>query len=733
LLSRREFLASAAAGVALAGWESSASAASPSWRTDFSAAGAGPGWPGFACVGVANLLRNGTEGVLEAGSDVFPNDPRPVAFAVDRRFAKGSISAVVTRTGAGAGVVLRRTSHRHYYAAIYDQERASLVIVRRNGDEIHELAATLAAPRLPFTLTLAATGSSPSRLAASLVDADGRSASAAASDGHSLLQGRGDPGVLATARTLFPSERNEALPALGNIHLLPYGVQEGQAVLETPAGQQVIGAIRERSTAAFREISVTTAEALALTTPSVVAATTGLPRKRGTALHVASDLPARVSLEIASRPDFRHARHVAAGVTGDFEALTAASPELETGRRYYWRPRVSRRGRESVGPTRSFGTLPPALSGSATSIAVAACASQFGPIFDQLARRRPDVLVWQGDLNYPDTHGPLAQTVSGYAGIWRDFLANPRMRPILDRASFVVRRDDHDYGVQDANSGNLKPLGLAPWEALMDGADYQRFTAGLAEVWSLDQRRFKTPPGAPDTQAKTLLGRRQRAWLLDTLAASRAPFKVICSPCTLSPSQGQNGRDGNWSSGYKAERDLLLRHIASRVSGTTIFITGDTHYTMVYDRGGVFEARPCPLDIPAPNDITLSDPMAAQKLRERPGIAYADDRHGHFAQLEVSGEGSRARLDLTLVRDDGVAAYTRRFEERIPSSGGTPHGKRRPRRRPGAGAPGLPRTSGSAGRGGGGLPFTGGNPVGVAVVGAVIATAGVLARRVTAR
>ena len=741
MLSRREFLASAAAGAAFAGWYYAPVNASSAWGTDFSALPAGPGWPGFACVGVANLRRDGGEGILEAGSDVFPNDPRPVAFAVDRRFLEGSVTAIVSRAGAGAGVVLRRTSHRQYYAAIYDQERSALIIVRRSGDQANERARAVAAPvRLPFTLTLECSGSSPTRLTASLVDADGRRFSTAASDGLESLQRPGDPGVLATSRTLFPSERNELFPALGNTHLLPYSVQEGQAVVESPAGQVVIGAIRERSTAAFRQIGVKTSERFGVTVPSVIAATSGLPRNRGALVHVATDVPARVAIEVSGRPDFRHSRQVDVGGTGDWEAAAQQISSQRADSRIYWRALVRRRGRQATGPTRSFRALPHEGSDAETRIAVAACATQFGPIFDHLAERRPDVFVWQGDLNYPDTHGPLAQTLSGYAGIWRDFLANPRMGPLLERTSFVSRRDDHDYGVQDAHSKNLEPFGLAPWEAVMDSGAYHRFVGGHVEVWVLDQRLFKTPPGGPDTQASTLLGPEQRAWLMETLAASRAPFKVICSPCTLSPARNENARDGNWSSGYTAERDLLLRHIASRVSGRTIFVTGDTHYTMVYDRGGLFEARACPLDIPVPNDITVVDPLAAQDLRARPGVVYADDRQGHFALLEARGDGDTARLDLTLVRQDGAAAYSRRFEETIRASGGPGDQRRRrtgsarPRGNTGAGAqpdPGSGAGRGS-GRGGSGLPFTGARPVLVALAGAAVAATGVLARRLAA-
>jgi phosphodiesterase/alkaline phosphatase D-like protein len=327
----------------------------------------------------------------------------------------------------------------------------------------------------------------------------------------------------------------------------------------------------------------------------------------------------------------------------------------------YWRARLRRAGRETVGPVRSFRSLPRSGTRDRATIAVGACASQFGPIFDELAARRPDVFVWQGDLNYPDTLGPLAQTVSGYAGIWRDFLANPRLSPILEHTAFAAQRDDHDYGVQDANSTNLVPWGLAPWEALVEPRPHYRFKAGLAEFWVLDQRRFKSDPRAPDTLDKTLLGRRQRRWLLQSLADSRAPFKVICSPCTLAP-VAANQRDGSWAAGFNAERDLLLTHIRQRVTGRTVFVTGDTHWTMVYERDGLFEARPCPLGIPTPNDITLTQPQAAEDARRVPGVAYADDERGHFALIEVAGDHATARLDITLVRDDGATVYRRRFE-----------------------------------------------------------------------
>src|SRR3954470_13742143 len=539
-LSRRELLgAGAAAGAVLALQRATPAAGATEHVLDFAALGDGDGWPGWRCPGVANVRRGGGEGRLEAASDVFPSDPRPVAFALDQRFRDGEIVTAVTAAGARTGVVLRRTGPRDYYAAIYDDEQRALVLVRRSPDGVSELArAAVATVRAPFALSLRATGTHPTLLEAGIAGGP----SIAARDAAPTLQRAGDPGVLATARTLFPSAGPPVLPALGNLHLLPYGVQEGQAFMDTAVGAEVLGRIRERSTAAFARIAVRTAERPAPTAPSVIAATSGTPRLRGATVRVATDVPARVEIEVGAAPHFRHSRRITAGITDAFDAKLVNAVGLAPGRRVYWRARVRRRGREALGPVRSFRVLPRAGSPEPVRIAIGACAAQFGPAFDQLAARRPDLFIWQGDLNYPDTIGPLAQTVPAYAGIWRDFLANPRMASLLADALFAAQRDDHDYGVQDANSTNLVPCGLAPWESLLERRLCYRFSAGPADVWVLDQRRFKSDPKAPDGPGKTLLGAEQRAWLLQTLARSRAPLKVICSPCTLAPLEAKRAR-----------------------------------------------------------------------------------------------------------------------------------------------------------------------------------------------
>lgn len=636
---------------------------------DFTTASDGAGWDRqWISPGVGTLRCEAGEGILEAGTDIFPNDPRPVAFVVDGRVLNGKISAQIAQAGSMTGLVLRRQSPRGYYAAIYDSDLHTLSIRRRSGFDLSVLASTAVLPTIPtelqarraMQLEFEVDGASPTRLHARLAAVDGLSFEVSAQDDAAELQQAGDAGVLTQADTLLP-DSNILVPALGNLHLLPYTVQEGQAVGETPVGTLLFDTIRRRSTARFTRITVDSQETPQPTPASVFAATTGAPLDGGAVLHVASDLPADVVIEIAGDAEFSDAIAIDAGRTDAYDAVAIDVDGLPSGPTW-WRPRLRRAGIETVGPARSFRVLPRAGDRQTFTLAYGSCGSQFNAIYDHIVARRPDVFIWQGDLNYPDAYGPLAQNLQVYAGAWRHFLDNPRIAPILERSSFVAGRDDHDYGLQDANAGNLLPWGIAPWESLMNPRTYHRFSAGLLDVWVLDQRKFKDDPTLPDGPDKSLLGMEQRRWLFEGLRTSVAPFKLICSPTTLAPSGVANARDGSWAAGYTAERDLLLQHLREQVTGRTAFFSGDTHFTMLWDHEGLFEQRACPLDIPPPNDVSVAYPTLELTFGQTPGVLYWS-RRSHFSFVTVGAEGDDAVMTIELVRDDGVTVRSTRFEQ----------------------------------------------------------------------
>ena len=363
-LSRRELLgAGVAAGAALAvGGAGTAAAAEWSRTLDFAALGEGDGWPGWTCPGVANLRRAGGQGLLEAGTDVFPCDPRPVAFAVDQRFRDGRSPRRSRRPGAGAGRrpaaraparLLRRDPRRRAGRA---RDRAPLA-GRRGGAR----RAPVGARGRAAAADVRRRGRAADRPRGDARRPAGAPTRVLAHDSSAPLQRAGDPGVLATARTLFPSEGPAVLPALGNLHLLPYGVQEGAVVTGSPAGEAVLERIRERSTAAFARIVVGSGERAKVTAPSVVAATTGAPAPRGALLRVATDVPARVEIEIATNarvppqpPGERRAHRRLRRRDRDHRRAARRAPRLLAGA-----PAARRRARRSGRPAASARSRAP--------------------------------------------------------------------------------------------------------------------------------------------------------------------------------------------------------------------------------------------------------------------------------------------------------------------------------------------------------------------------------------
>src|SRR5207237_7581755 len=142
---------------------------------------------------------------------------------------------------------------------------------------------------------------------------------------------------------------------------------------ETPEGQQVIAEIKRESTVTFREIAITSREVPRATPASVIAATTMLPLAGGARLHIASDLPADVSIEISDTPGFECPRWTAPGKTGAYEAYHVDVTGLSPRQRRYWRATLRRARTSAVGPVRSFPVLPPAGDPGQVRLAIAAC------------------------------------------------------------------------------------------------------------------------------------------------------------------------------------------------------------------------------------------------------------------------------------------------------------------------------------------------------------------------
>lgn len=620
-------------------------------------------WSTWAKDGVSNLRISDGNGVLEAATNIYPSDKRAVVFRTDARAENAEIRSTITQQGVGPGVVLRRVEPDTYYAAVFERVEGSLKLLARiDGDE--EVLNRLPVGAIggdEIELSLRTLGTQPTQLEASLgpVDAS-ETLRVNAPDSTERLQRPGDPGVLGTAETGFRA---------GPEWRTPIGTQSARAIWTTDNFEEGDdGGIRNSAIpveAARQEVTEQTStttfssirydsfdETFDETTPSTVEATTLRPRNSnggpGALVSVVTDVTCHVLIEVSSGPSFDSSKIIDGGSVNEYNTAFVEVPAPKPSARFYWRPRLERGGQESVGPTRSVRALPPSSAPDEVSLAIGSCATQFGETFAHIADFDPDAFVWHGDLNYLDGSGPLAQTESGFAGMWKDFLGTDELRPILDRAYFATQRDDHDYGTNDVEAEDIPDYGIYPYEGIVNPDRYYRFGGGLVDVWVTETRRWREPVSKPDTPEKTLLGEEQLEWLLAGLRNSTAPFKLVCSP---GPLFNVPNDSTSWAKGYTSERDHVLDVINRDIDGRTVFVTGDTHsgcVTRFQDEGLEFlEIRAAPLDIPSAGQHGASS---------GDNVVYSEQGK-FYSTVSVRGEKQNAVMEIALRKGDGTIAW----------------------------------------------------------------------------
>ena len=145
-----------------------------------------------------------------------------------------------------------------------------------------------------------------------------------------------------------------------------------------------------------------------------------------------------------------------------------------------------------------------------------------------------EAILLMGDTPYIDSYD-LATVRQRH----REFLHIPELRPLLASLPVWGTWDDHDFGL-NAHLGNSDPAGkqrtrraFTEYRALENFGEqnegiYTRFRSGPIEVWLLDPRWFsRIGPSPVDAAKPTCFGPRQWDWLLKTLRASTAPFKLL--------------------------------------------------------------------------------------------------------------------------------------------------------------------------------------------------------------
>jgi alkaline phosphatase D len=364
---------------------------------------------------------------------------------------------------------------------------------------------------------------------------------------------------------------------------------------------------------------------------------------RGAILWTRADRGSDMVVELATRPDFKHARTIKGPALTEATDFTGKMQlkGLRPGQRYHYRIQAAGE-RESEALEGSFTTaacephdirfqwsgdlagqgwgINPDFGGYRIFQAMAdaepdffLCSGDFvyadGPIVETVAL--PDGTTWRNTVT--DEKSKVAETLDEYRGQFKYNLLDENLRAYLAKVPMVNQWDDHEVtnnwypgeilelpqytekrvDVLAARArqafAEYTPGGFGP-DA--DGRIYRKIAYGpLMDLFVLDMRTYKDANGANNApEGGAILGAAQLEWLKRELVRSRATWKVLAAdlPIGLVVGDGTNIYEGiaQGSAGAPLGREVeiadLLAHAKREGVRNLVWLTADVHYTAAH-------------------------------------------------------------------------------------------------------------------------------------------------------
>ena len=281
-------------------------------------------------------------------------------------------------------------------------------------------------------------------------------------------------------------------------------------------------------------------------------------------------------------------------------------------------------------------------------------------IFDAIAARKPDLMLWLGDSLYfqrPDFFDPLSMAARhrrqrGFAPLAR----------LLTATAHLAIWDDHDFGHNNADASyRMKAETLRLFKLYWANPSYgEPKTPGVfgsssfgdVDLILLDGRYHRSNARIPDGAHKSMFGAAQFEWLKGVLQRARSPLKLVATGSQFW--NAASSYDGLYQ--FPREQKTLSEFLlAQRVEGL-LFLSGDRHFTELLriDRPGaypLFEFTSSPL---------TSKPWAQPPARERrnpqvvPGTLVGKRQ---FGLIRISGPGDDRRIELESYDQTGTLLW----------------------------------------------------------------------------
>tara|TARA_R110002049_G_scaffold175107_1_gene342419 strand:- start:13800 stop:14642 length:843 start_codon:yes stop_codon:yes gene_type:complete len=192
-----------------------------------------------------------------------------------------------------------------------------------------------------------------------------------------------------------------------------------------------------------------------------------------------------------------------------------------------------------------------------------------------------------GDYVYYDRLGPMVYNVELARHKWHAINSWPSLVEFYNNTPLYIQKDDHDLLDNDA-APSSSPFGELTFEDGLlirneqtptDENPYRTFRWGKdLQIWFVEGREFRSNNKEPDGKDKTIWGKEQINWFKESVEASDATFKILCSPTPVVGPDRSKKVDNHSNDSFKTEGEWLRTYVANQ---KMFVINGDRHWQYV--------------------------------------------------------------------------------------------------------------------------------------------------------
>lgn len=293
-------------------------------------------------------------------------------------------------------------------------------------------------------------------------------------------------------------------------------------------------------------------------------------------------------LVVGTRPDLAGAVAMPAATADADGVVRLAATGLAPDRAHTYAIEVD--GRRDDPRRGTVRTLPRGPASFVIAVGSCATTGSNGRVFDTIREARPLLYVQTGDLFYANIDRDRERS---FLDAFDATLSSPAQAALYRSVPVAYTWDDHDYGPNDSDrTSPSRPAALAAYRRLVphgtlalpgvEAPIAQAFTVGRVRFILTDGRSMRVPTTTPDGPAKTMLGARQRAWLLaEAEGATRAGLLPVWVSSTGWIGPPAPGTDG-WP-GYAWERRRIADELGRRGVDSLVMLSGDLHMVAADD------------------------------------------------------------------------------------------------------------------------------------------------------